>query len=249
MRKQSWAPSALLLFSVHAGAASYSTDTLDITVSGESYKSSTGDYFLGLVGERSGAPYEVLSDGVKFSPDEYIYGAGAEGTYWSAARALIFNVTDMAFSAKPGYKITGYEMSFNGQLWLSNLATAAVGGEMMPTADDLEYVMHDNYSPGWTPYSFSSAIAADNPAGGNVSARGGINFDAPPSFTIGCCDPWGDPTLVVDQYSGAGITIDSVTIRASVTAVPEPEMYLMFLAGLGAIAWRARRSAGPWTAA
>ena len=74
------------------------------------------------------------------------------------------------------------------------------------------------------------------------SASGGVlvDFDnTPQMFTF----PDGSFTFSVNDVSVlAGETIGlSGTIRAQVTAVPEPETYALFMAGLGALGFMARR--------
>jgi hypothetical protein len=235
MRKQSLAAFTLFLLSVHAGAATYSTDTLNISVYDWSFSSSPYWY---------PASYEILDDGVKFNTSAWI-GGGNSGFPESAE--MTFNVTDLEFLAKPGYQIAGYEFSFSGQVYVTEQASATVSGGLNGGGyQDTQYFYANNY---WTPYTLSSSVAADNPAGGQVSVYGSLFFDAPYYYDY-VYDDYGNIIDFVLYASGrADITLDSLSVRAFVTAVPEPETYLMFLAGLGAVAWRTRRAVGPWAAA
>jgi hypothetical protein len=239
MRKQWVAAFAFLLFSLHVGAAQYGTDLLTIVVQAESYDAAVLDFGSGNVIWKHGAPYEILSDGVKFSPGEHISGGGDPEL--AGEKALMFSVTDLRFFAKPGYKITGYEFSFSGQVLTSNPGWSEIRGKMM--GDDVPDPLSFQGDRDWAPYTFSTAIVADNPSGGQVSAYGWLYFDAPPIHDHFIDGATGD---IVEYISGAGraaITLDSLSVRAFVTAVPEPETYLMFLAGLGTVAWRAQRRA------
>ena len=228
MHKKLFALSALLL-SLNVSAAQHSTDLLDIEVQPWSY---------GSWPDWSTASYEILQDGVKFSPSVF-FGGGNSG--FPEQGEFTFNVTDLSFAAKSGYKITGYEFSFSGIVSTSNQASATISGGLMGGGytDTLSWYGGSGIPAG---YVFSTSIGADNPAGGQVSAYGSLYFDAP-YYVDWVYDEYGYPLYEIVLASGsASITMDSVTIKAFVAPIPEPETYLMFLAGIGAIAWRARRT-------
>src|SRR5262249_46874220 len=120
MRQQVLGLSTLLLcVSLNAYANQHSTDLLNIEVSEYSY-SSTLNWYL--------SSYEILSNGVKFSTNEWI-GGGNSG--FPESGELTFVVNDLKLFAKSGYKITGYEFTFSGNVMASEQASATISGGMM----------------------------------------------------------------------------------------------------------------------
>ena len=83
---------------------------------------------------------------------------------------------------------------------------------------------------------------------GTVNSTGGggvfIDFDnTPQSFTFGSGDTSGQFTFFVNDVS---LTVDHTvgvtgTINSTVTPVPEPETYALFMAGLAAVGFMAKR--------
>lgn len=229
---------SLLCVSINAGANQYNTDYLNIDVKAESFSAAVLNFDSGGVTWNYGAPYAILADGVKFSPGQQISTGGAPELV--GEKALMFNVSDLRFTARQGYKITGYEFSFSGQFLTSNPASIEIRGKLM--GDIYPDPLSFDGDHGWTPYAFSTTIAADNPRGGAVSADGWFSALALPIHDYFIDDSTG---TIVEYVSGAGradITLDSLSIRALISPVPEPATWLMFLAGLGLITWRAQRN-------
>jgi Ca2+-binding RTX toxin-like protein len=148
------------------------------------------------------------------------------------------------FFARPGYRITGYEFSFGGELRVTGIAHVFMNGGLMGNSNPsttLDFGATDE----WIPYTFTTSIGTDAYAGGPVTAQGSISYVAPTIFDY-TYDDEGNINGVIQEWVGtANVFLDRVSVRALVTPVPEPETYLMLLAGLGAVAWRVRRDTGP----
>lgn len=96
--------------------------------------------------------------------------------------------------------------------------------------------------PGGSSYSFVSDAAFDSD-GGKGPPVNGVNMGESASFAItgATLDSFKDGKLAAGLHVRSLETSSVSLLTVPVTAVPEPESYALMLAGLGVMAWLARR--------
>lgn len=168
----------------------------------------------------------------------------------------------LSFSAHPGFNIVSYTITYSGVYSLFNIGSVSAGGTGTSFSDSV----YNSSGPLDSPFSVSTTIAgAVLPTiGGSIGATAeygtiqvydGSTSEYDHTDYQQTCDATGYCTTIetpiyveVPHYHDEGvigssdISLESIHITANVAAVPEPETYAMFLAGLSILAAYRRRT-------
>lgn len=218
--------------------------TNDVTLDGWSLFMSTGEAvttYLGGSGQfGSGSFYSFGATG---STDRALGGIGSGNSYFgTVASGAVAGYIAVSFTNNTGAALSSFTLGFDGEQWRK-------GGNSPAQTMVLEYGLGSTFAdvttwtaPGgnfdWaSPVIGGSSAAVDGNTAGLVAGRGG---SVATSWAAGT-------TLWVrwiennDVGNNHGLGIDNLTL--TVSAVPEPGTYAMFLTGLAAITCIARRRA------
>ena len=156
-----------------------------------------------------------------------------------------------AFSSDYEFTTLLLNVDYSATLMTFNAAqsTLSVGGNEMPFLEVLATLSLNSggdftYTPNDAPgsYSLSAAFGSGHytiPVGSMVLK--GV-FDLDPSFVAGTAtDVFVSGTMTSTAADADPFPIDNFSVVATVTAVPEPETWLMLLGGLGLVAAAGRR--------
>lgn len=248
------AVSAHAALSVNSGTYSYSQSfdslaasgsnawTNDSTLAGWSLfnksSSAVSTYSANDGASNAGAFYSYGSAG---SSERALGGLGSGGSYFgSPASGAVAGWIAVAFQNNSGSALKGFELSFDGEQWRN-------GGNASKQSMVLQYGFGSTFSsvtswsaPGasfdWiSPVASTSAAAVNGNVAGKATNLGGtINASWNVGDTL-----WVRWTENNDVGNDHGLAIDN--FKMSVVAVPEPETYALFLAGLGLLGFAARR--------
>lgn len=215
----------------------------DSTLPGWSLVTSTGAAAATIVGGTgSSNAGSFYSFGAAGSAERALGGAASGGAYFGApAAGAIAGWMVVAFTNNTSGNIDNFSFAYDGEQWRN-------GGNTSAQTMVMEYGVGSSYASvgSWTapggsadftsPVVGATAAAVDGNSAGLVTGLGG-------SFT-GLSWAAGD-TLYLrfvernDSGNDHGLALDNFSF--SVTAVPEPGTVALWLAGLGAIAFVARR--------
>jgi hypothetical protein len=200
-----------------------------------------------LGGTGSSNTGSFFSFGAAGTAERALGGVGSGGAYWgtpSPAQGAVAGYIAVAFSNDTGSALTGFTIGFDGEEWRDGGATVPVAQTMV-----LQYGFGSSFAsvtswtaPGgsfdwWSPVfvNTGSGAAVDGNGAGKVPGVGGI-----------VTTPWaaGDTLWVRwieknDPGNDHGLAIDNLSF--SVSAVPEPQTYALFIAGIAALTFVARR--------
>ncbi len=212
-----------------------------VTVSGTTVSFTFDDALAGLFGTPG-----VAGDVLVFTPTNF--KAQAFNTAGIVSASQTFNVQ---VSANPGYMIAGVTLSEAGDYYnLGSSSAVAVGGQVR--VFDLETPL----APALT-----AGIAASQPltAVTSFGAFATTNWDASANLTLPVSG-WGGADGAI---SNVNVTVENILLARSLmlgdaafiekkftglaivtTPVPEPQVYLLFAAGLGLVGGMARRRSG-----
>lgn len=183
-----------------------------------------------------------VSYGATASADRALGGLGSGSAYFgSPASGAVAGWIAASFSNVSAKQLNGFSVSFDGEQWRN-------GGNTAAQSMVFEYGFGSSFStvttwvaPGgnfnWSsPVASATAAAVDGNGAGRVAGRGGSvsGLSWNPGDTL-----WVRWTEKNDVGNDHGLAIDNFAM--SVSAVPEPAGYGMFLAGLGLVALARRK--------
>jgi hypothetical protein len=144
----------------------------------------------------------------------------------------------MTLSAAPGYVLTGYTLTIEGNYSIETPGSVDVAGLLYATSGIEAFSVS-----GFTPFAGGSTSVS-----GSFSAIGDISFvtvlDGYDEVET-CTDPLDPSTCTIEQVpryreemdlGEAYLNIERITITPQVAAVPEPETLALVLAGAGVLA-------------
>lgn len=215
----------------------------DSTLAGWSLFNAAGNAITAIAaGDGSSNTGSFYNFGTTSNSDRSLGGTGSGGTYFgSPASGAVAGYIAAAFTNITGNQIADVTIGFNGEQWRN-------GGNTNAQSMVLEYGFGSSFGAvsTWTaagssfnwssPVTGSTAAAVNGNAAGLVAGIGGTF--ATPTWSNGST-LWVRWVEKNDASNDHGLAIDNFTI--SVTAVPEPKNYAMFLAGLGLMGLIARR--------
>lgn len=216
-----------------------------VTVSGNTVSFTFDSALTGLFGTPT-----VFGDSLYFTPTTF-QALSSNGAGYSVTKQT-FNV---AVNANTGYQVTRASLTEEGDYYNINTQFArgegvAVGGALI--LRDLESPIRNKASSSiFAAEPFTATTTLGNFATSNWTAAANL------AVPLG----WGGADGIV---SGVNLTIQNILIAGSFSAassafiekkfagieiittpIPEPEAYVLFLAGLGLVGFIARRRAGP----
>lgn len=155
--------------------------------------------------------------------------------------SVSFQIPDFTITANPGYVLTGPVTRR-----LGNLAFAEVGVGAITSVGATGTVTVGGGTPGTPPpFLLPQVYSSNTPA-----QRFGY-FDGTVAFPLGSFQSIdvSHATLVLSAQGGAFAAINAqpqnvLQVSFFAQAVPEPETYALFLAGLGVLGWLAKRRQG-----
>jgi len=187
------------------------------------------------------------SYGASGSSDRALGGLGSGGTYFgSPAAGAVAGWIAVAFTNTSGSAFSGFTLAFDGEQWRDGGATTPAAQTMV-----LQYGFGSSFAsvtswstPGGS-FNFTSPVftntasgaAVDGNTAGKVAGLGGTidtRWDAGQTLWV----RWVENN---DFGNDHGLAIDNLSFNATTSAVPEPGIASLLLAGLLGIGFVARR--------
>lgn len=215
----------------------------DATLDGWSLFNATGAAITALAaGDGSSNTGSFYSFGSTGSTERALGGTASGGTYFgSPASGAVAGWIAAAFTNTSGSVLNDVTIRFDGEQWRN-------GGNASAQSMNFEYGFGSAFSSvatwtaagsafNWTsPVAGTTAAAVDGNGAGKVANVGGTIAQSNWGNGATLWVRWVDNNDVGNDH---GLAIDNFSL--SVSAVPEPEGYAMFLAGLGLMGLIARR--------
>ena len=190
---------------------------------------------LGLFGSAN-----VVGNSLELRPNVVDSVTGKTDFIATGATLSAYQTVNITVTALSGYQLTGFNLSESGGFAGSNLANAWIAGDLK--AIDIE---GDTGIAGHMNQQIVSSIAGSGLAAGSGNWTGSAAIALP---VTGWGGSDGIVTSVTLTLTNDLIALDSAeiwkslaTVTATVSPVPEAETYAMMLAGLGLVAFMARR--------
>ena len=196
-------------------------------------------YNIGTGSSNAGSFYSFGATG---STDRALGGVGSGGAYFgSPLSGAVAGYIAVAFQNNSGSALNNFTVGFNGEQWRN-------GGNASTQPMVLEYGYGSSFASvtSWTApggnFDWNSPVATATVSAldGNAPANSVLGLGGTVATTWGAGDTlwirWVERNDVGNDH---GLAIDNVSF--SVSAVPEPETYVLLLAGLGMMGVMARR--------